>query len=264
MEAKVIQKFFPQLISAVAACVKNVSDHCFSESLIEDTTHRKVLESAGTEKDKARILICAVKETVARNPECFNVFVNILEKVLPSVDDSLLIAMKAAVSSSSSEIEHLSPPKFRNACGSSDSDTSQLQQPTSEPSSKGDFIHHDQAVRRPKESDSIITVSVISEEATCTISDMSTTTLESSESSHSQIAGAMTASDSDDDHIGTLTLNQSCTLHAQGEEAVEGAIFSQMTQTSISSDDGNELSATQVQGVDRVESSEVCCMQLLY
>ena len=263
MEAKVIQKFFPRLISAVAACVQNVSDHYFSESLIEDTTHRKVLESADTEKDRTRILICTVRDTIARNPECFNVFMNVLEKVLPSVDDSLLKAMKAEVTSSLSEVEHLSPPKFQNACGSSDSDTSQLQQPTSEPSSKGDFIHHNQAVKGPEESDSMITVSVISEGATC-ISDTPTTALESSESSHSQIADAMTTSESADDHICTLVLNQSCTLHSQGEEAVEGTIFSRMTQTSINSDNGNESSATQVQGEYRVEPSEVCCMQLLY
>ena len=102
MEAKVIQKFFPTLISAIGTCVQNVSDHCFSESLIEETTWKKVLESAGT--DKARILMSAVRDTVDRNPTCFNVFVNVMEKTLPSIDDPLLKAMKAAMTGNTREV----------------------------------------------------------------------------------------------------------------------------------------------------------------
>jgi hypothetical protein len=179
MEAKIIQKFFPELISAVGACVQTVSDHCLSKGLIEDTTRTKVLalESAVTEKDKTRILMCAVRDTVARNPTCFNVFITVLEKVLPSVDDPLLKAMKAAVTS---EVEHVSPPKFQIT---SDSDTCQLR-PTSDPSSKSDFIHnrhHDQALKWPEELDSV-SDSVFSEGATtsCIFNTGPKTALESS------------------------------------------------------------------------------------
>lgn len=147
MEAKVIQQLFPKLISAVAPCVQDVSDHCFSKSLIDKTTHEKVLQSVLPVKDKARILVSTVQDTVARNPksDSFNVFMNVLEEVLPSADVSLL---KEAVTSSLSEVEHLSSQT------PSDSDPSQLQQPISKPSSKGDFIHN-RHPEWPEESDSV-------------------------------------------------------------------------------------------------------------
>jgi hypothetical protein len=249
-------KVLPQLISAVAACVQGVSDHCFSEDLIEETIHEKVTESVGTDKEKARTLILAIRTSVARNPNCFNVFMNVLENVLPSVNGPFLKAIKDAVTS---EVEP--PPKLI----SSDSDTCQLQ-PISD--RKSDFVHncghHDE---EPEESDSVhvtsVVMSVISEGATC-ISDTPKTALESSESFHSQVAGpvAMITSKSADDHIGTLIQNLS--VHPQDEEAVEGAVHSKMTQTSTDVDGNHESSATQVQGEyhDQVESNqdvEVSC-----
>ena len=96
----------------------------FLNSLIEETTQRKVLESAGTDADKARVLMAAVRDSVARNPTYFNVFVSVLEKVLPGVDDSLLKAIKAAVASNINEVEELeipSPTQSQTVCESSDS-----------------------------------------------------------------------------------------------------------------------------------------------
>ena len=273
MEAKVIQQFFPKLISAVGACVQNVSDHCFSESMIEETTQRKVLESAGTDADKARILMCAVRDTVARNSTCFNVFMNVLEKVLPRVDDSLLKAMKAAVTSNISDIEESqipSPLKSQITCGSSDStaaknsDICQLQ-PSSKPSSEGDFIHYDHALKGAEESDSM--TSATSEDAAPNI-QCHEVNAASSELSHSQVAGTMITFA--DCHKGTLVLNQSCTLHAQGEETVQSSTLYKMTQTNKEyhdTDNRNELSVVQVQGEYQVKSNqdfEVCYVVCSY
>jgi hypothetical protein len=218
MEAKVIQNFFPQLISTVGTCVQTVSDHCLSKGLIEETIRRKVLELVVTDEEKARTLILAVSANVAINPECFDVFMIILENVLPSaVKGPLLKEMKAAMIC---EVEHLSSPKLI----SSDSDTCQLQL-TSDPSSKGNFIHnrhrdHDQVPKEPEESDSVTSADSVSVTFEGATSDMPKT---ASESSHSQVEDTMITSESCDDHniIGTLVQNQSCTLHAQGEEAVD-------------------------------------------
>ncbi len=242
----------------MGACIQTVSDHCFSENLIEETIQEKVIESVGTDKDKARILILAVRASVARNPKCFNIFMNVLEKVLPRVNGPFLKTMKEAVTS---EVEL--PPKLI----SSDSDTCQLQ-PTSDPTS--DFVHnyghHNQALKGSEDCDSVTSavMSVMSEGAATCISDKPKTALESSESSHSQVADTIIISESSDDHTDTLFLNQSFTLHAQGEEAahVESAILGKMTQASTNSDDGNELSATLAQGEYQVESNqdiEVSC-----
>jgi hypothetical protein len=257
MEAKIIGDFFPKLITAVSACVQSVSDHCLAKGLIEGTTRRKVLESVGTENEKARILILAVSDNVSINPECFNAFMIVLENVLPSAIKGLLLKeMKAAVTS---EIEHLSPPKLI----SSDSDTHQLQ-PISEPSSKGEFIHnryhdHDQATKEPAESDSVTSaMSAISEGAS---SDMPNTALESLELSHSQVADAMVTLESGDDHIGTLSQNQSktCTLHAQNEEVVEGTAILSMINLSQISTKESSTSATQVYLVESNQDVEVSC-----
>ena len=271
MEAKVIQQFFPNLISAVGACVQNVSDHCLAEGLIEKTTQEKVLESAGTEAGKARILMCAVRDTITRNPTCFDVFINVLEEVLPRVDYSLLKAMKAAMTSNISDVEESqipSPLKSQITCGSSDStaaknsDICQLQ-PSSKPSSEGDFIHYDHAVKGiDEESDS--TTSAISEDAASNIQCHKVNTA-SSESSHSQVAGIMITYA--DCHKGTAVLNQSCTLHAQAEEAVQGATLCKITQTSNNSDDSNELSVVEVQGeylVKLNQDFEVRCVICSY
>ena len=258
MEAKVIQKLFPKLISAISTCAQNVSDHCFSESLIEETTWKKVLESAGT--DKARILISAVRETVDRNPTCFNVFVNILEKTLPSIDDPLLKAMKAAVTSNTSEVaikesQIPSLPNSPDSTATKKSDTCQLQQ-TANPSSEGDFILnrcYDLALKGAEESKSVTSESAFSERAT---SDTPKTVFESSESQHGQIAVSVIT----DYHRGTLVPNQSCILYVQGEGDVESA----MTPTSKQHhdfDNSNELSAVQVQGEYQVKLNqdiEVC------
>ena len=114
MEVRVIRRFFPELISAVGSCVQNISDYCFSRSLIGETKRKEVLESAGTDDDKARILILAVLATVERNPTCFQTFIDILENTLPQgVEDSLLKTIKEAVDGET-ELSHI-PPLLKSA-----------------------------------------------------------------------------------------------------------------------------------------------------
>ena len=249
MEAKAVQKFFPKLVSAVGTCVQNVSDHCFSEYLIEGTTHRKVRESASTDADKARILMAAVWESVARNPTCFNVFVSVLEKVLPGVDDSLLKAIKAAVASNINEVEELqipSPTQSQTVCESSDSTTA----PRSETDQGDSFIHkgHTHALKGAKKLDSM--TSAVSE-------DMTSNNMHSSELSDSQVALTMVTST--DAHEDIPVLNQSHTLCVQAKEAVQGALLCEMMQMDTqrhNSNDSNESSVVEVQGDYQVKSNQ--------
>ena len=257
MEAKAIQKFFPDLISAVGTCVQNVSDCCFSESLIEETTHRKVLELASTDADKARILMVAVRESVARNPSCFGVFVSVLKKVLPGVDDPLLKAIKAAVDSNVNEVEEPqipSVPLSQTVCGSSDSTAA----PRSETyQSELKCIHkgYTHALKGAEESDSM--TSAISE-------DMIPNNMHqvaSSELSDNQIAVTMITST--DIHQDTFVPNQS---YIQTEEAAQGVLLCKMIQTDTqfhNSNGSNESSVVEVQGDYKMKSNqdfEVYCI----
>lgn len=267
MEVKVIQQFFPDLISVVGTCVQNVSDHCFSKGLIEETTQRKIVELAGTDTERARTLILAVRASIARNSKSFTLFMNVLEKVLPSVDEPLLNAMKTAVTSCTSEVidsQIPSLPHSQIACGLSDSktlDTCQLQPSTSEPSSGSDFIgngHYDQAIKGAKESDSTISESATSEYTTTDVPKTRICiALESSESSHNEVTDdVITSAD------GTHVPKQPHIPHLQGEEAVESAMLSKMTQTSKQHHDSDNGTVVQVQRENQVklhQDFEVCC-----
>ena len=98
-EAEIIRKFLPKLVTAISDCVHSVSDRCLAEGLIPDSTHRKVLESGGTSKDKARNLLLAVINSTETDSRCFGILLNILEQVLPhGVKDKLILSMKGELS----------------------------------------------------------------------------------------------------------------------------------------------------------------------
>ena len=129
-------------------------------------------------------------------------------------------------------------------------------QQAAKPLSAGDFIHnrhHDLALNEAEEPESVTSESTCFEGAT---SDMTKPVFESSESQHDQIA--IRKITSRDYHRGTLIPNQSCTLHVQGVEDVEGA----MTPTSRqhhNSDNSNEFSAqVQEYQVKLNQDIEVC------
>ena len=60
MEAKLIESFLPELVTAISDCVQPVSDQCLAKGLIPDSVYMRVLESGGTSEDKVRILVLAV------------------------------------------------------------------------------------------------------------------------------------------------------------------------------------------------------------
>ena len=83
MEAKLIDSFLPELVTAISDYVQPVSDQCLAKGLIPDSVYIRVLESGGTSEDKARILVLAVKTTTETDHGCLEILLDILEKQLP-------------------------------------------------------------------------------------------------------------------------------------------------------------------------------------
>ena len=83
MEAEIITKFLPDLVTAISDCVQPVSDQCLAKGLIPDSVYKRVLESGGTSEDKARTLILAVKTSTETDSKCLEIFLNVLDEQLP-------------------------------------------------------------------------------------------------------------------------------------------------------------------------------------
>ena len=83
--------FLPKLVQTVGECVKSIADQCFSKGLITESKHDEVLHTEKVEKEKARILILAVKTAVQTNPECYKLFIHALETELPPVTKKVLL-----------------------------------------------------------------------------------------------------------------------------------------------------------------------------
>ena len=56
MEAEIFKQFLPDLVRAISDNVLSVSDQCLAKGLITESTYKKVLESGGTNEDRARTL----------------------------------------------------------------------------------------------------------------------------------------------------------------------------------------------------------------
>ena len=92
MAVEVIQKFTPQLVTAVSSCIQAVSDQCLAKGLITDGVYRTVLESRSTNEDKARNLLRATKDSIQTESQCFEIFLSILESELPYTSRETLIS----------------------------------------------------------------------------------------------------------------------------------------------------------------------------
>ena len=80
MEAKVIEIFLPDLVTAIGDCVQPVSDQCLAKELIPDSVYEAVLESKVINKDKARYLILAVINSIKTDSSLLEIFLSILDQ----------------------------------------------------------------------------------------------------------------------------------------------------------------------------------------
>ena len=83
MEAEVIKRFLPDLVTAISDNVQSVSDQCLAKGLITKPVHERVLESGGTSKDRARTLLVAVQNSTETDSMCLEILLSILEQELP-------------------------------------------------------------------------------------------------------------------------------------------------------------------------------------
>ena len=98
MEAKVVENFFPNLVTAISDHIHSVSDHCLAKGLITNTVYKTVLQSSGTNDDKARTLMVSVLSIIeadhADSSTCFGLLLTILNETLPPQSKGILSAMK--------------------------------------------------------------------------------------------------------------------------------------------------------------------------
>ena len=94
-EADTLKAFIPDLVTAICDCVQSVSDQCLAKGLISETTHRRVLKSRGTCNEQARTLILSVQNSTKMDGGCFEVFLDIMNELLPyRVREKLLLEMR--------------------------------------------------------------------------------------------------------------------------------------------------------------------------
>ena len=92
MEAKVIEGFLPDLVTAISDCVQPVSDQCLAKGLIPESVYKRVLESGGTSEDKARNLMLAVKTSTETDGGCLEILLTILDEQLTNIIKEKLLS----------------------------------------------------------------------------------------------------------------------------------------------------------------------------
>ena len=110
MEARVIKNFFPELVTAIGDCIHSMSDQCLAKGLLSDSTYRKILQSTGTNDDKARILLLSILSIIEGDHTCFEIFLSALNESLPlGSTNHILSAMKKELNEMS--CKEMVPPK---------------------------------------------------------------------------------------------------------------------------------------------------------
>lgn len=95
-EYKIFHSKFSELVTGTANSIDEIADKCLDSKLIAQETHEKVLQLNNTSKDKARLVLSNIGDTIKNNPKYFYKFVTILEEVSSCEDlaRSLLHGLK--------------------------------------------------------------------------------------------------------------------------------------------------------------------------
>jgi hypothetical protein len=81
-EIRVIQKYTPRLVGAIGTCLPEVSDECLARGLISESKHR-LLNVCSEASDKARMLLQAIRDNIAKDERCFEIFLDTLSMEMP-------------------------------------------------------------------------------------------------------------------------------------------------------------------------------------
>ena len=89
----IIEMFTKELISAMSTSIETVCDECLAKGLIRGETYRKLHETtSNSKKDKAKILLQEMKETIENDDRCFDLFLTTLNRNLPTPIGSKVVA----------------------------------------------------------------------------------------------------------------------------------------------------------------------------
>ena len=78
---RVFKKLFPRLVIALQPTISSVADECWSEDLISKETYDAVMDLNLTNADKARRLLNNVWQTISCDPQAFEKFRGIVNKL---------------------------------------------------------------------------------------------------------------------------------------------------------------------------------------
>ena len=97
LEAKieVFNDYFSDLVTAIQSCTLSVTNRCLSKQLITEETQKKILNCSTTPEEKATNLLNAVRECMKHQRECFDRFLEILER--DQIFGDLIASLKAAL-----------------------------------------------------------------------------------------------------------------------------------------------------------------------
>ncbi len=79
-QGDILKRYLPQLVAVVQSNLVSISNACYSKELLQQDTYDVMLESPKTPKEKATLLLSAIKTAVSTQEECLNTFLTILEE----------------------------------------------------------------------------------------------------------------------------------------------------------------------------------------
>jgi hypothetical protein len=88
---RIIEMFTSRIVSEISNYIATLCDKCYSKGLIGDKTYRRLHETTVNpgKKEKARILLVEVMKNI---DQCFDLFLTILNKTLPTAIGSTLVS----------------------------------------------------------------------------------------------------------------------------------------------------------------------------
>ena len=95
-EIRAIQKYTPELISAISTCLQEVSDQCSAKGLISESKQKRLHEATNMcSEDKVRMLLQSIKDNTAIDERCFEIFLATLSNEMPhAISRSLISSIK--------------------------------------------------------------------------------------------------------------------------------------------------------------------------
>lgn len=84
------------LVDGLESNLSTLSSNCFSKLLITEDTYKKTMQLQNmTDRDKVRMVLLNVQDTIKENPEKFDYFVTVLKEL--SCTEHLLASLQVSI-----------------------------------------------------------------------------------------------------------------------------------------------------------------------